>query len=103
MPTYGFSVLLLVSAAPKVLAEIKSAIYTAFCAFILRLKLSHNTIKNKVYCDLAITLYYFSNKEIKRIDRPEVTGKAKKGVGAPAPSPIEMPPMIKRMTTKPIV
>ena len=34
-------------------------IYTALCTLILRLKLSHNAFENKVYCDLATTLYYF--------------------------------------------
>ena len=33
-------------------------IYTAFCPLILRVNLSHNAIENKVYYDLAITLYY---------------------------------------------
>ena len=52
-----FSVLLLVSAAPEVFAELKGAIYTVFCALILRLKLSHNTIENKVYNDLWLPHY----------------------------------------------
>ena len=79
MALNGFSVLLLVPAAPKVLAEIKRTIYTAFCPLILRLKLLHNAIKNEVYYDLATTLCYFSNKERKRIDRPEVINVARGG------------------------
>ena len=59
MAPNGFSVLLLVSAAPEVLAEIKRVIYTAFCPLILRLKVSLNAVKNKIYYDLATTLYYF--------------------------------------------
>ena len=39
MALNGFSVLLLVSAAPEVLAEIKRTVYAAFCPLILRLKL----------------------------------------------------------------
>ena len=84
MALNGFSVLLLVSAVREVLVEIKSAIYTAFCPLIVRLKLSHNAIENKVYYDLATTLYYFSNKERERIDRPEVIGEVKRGDRGPA-------------------
>ena len=72
MALNGFSVLLFVSAATEVLTEIKRTIYIVFCPFILRLELSYNAIENKVYYDLATTLYYFSNKERKRIDKPEV-------------------------------
>ena len=79
MALNGFSVLLFVPSAPEVLAEIKRTIYTAFCPLILRLELSHNAIKNKVYYDLTNTLYYFSNKERKQIDRLEVIGVAKMG------------------------
>ena len=82
MALSGFGVLLLVLAALEVLAEIKRAIVTAFCPLILRLKVLHNAIKNKVYYDLAATLYYFSNKEKKRIDRPEVIDEAKGVQGA---------------------
>ena len=63
MALNGFSALQFVPAASKVLPEIKRTIYTAFSPLILRLKLSHNAIENKVYYDLATTLYYFSNKE----------------------------------------
>ena len=79
MALNGFSVLLLVSAALEVLAELKRAFYTALCPLILRLKLLHNAIENKVYYDLAAALYYFSNKETKEIDKPEVIGEAKGG------------------------
>ena len=41
------------------------------------IRLSHNAIENKVYYESVITLYYFSNKEKKRIDRPDVLGVAK--------------------------
>ena len=74
MALSDFNVLLFVSPAAEVLAETKRTIYTAFYLVILRLELSHNAIKNKVYYDLATTLYYFSNKERKRVDRPEVVG-----------------------------
>ena len=77
MAPNGFSVLLSVSAVLELLAEIKRATYIAFCPIILRLKLSHNAIESKVYYDLATTLYYFSNKERKQINRPEVKGEAK--------------------------
>ena len=62
MDLNGFSVLLFVPAAPEALAETKRTIY---CPLILRLELSHTAIENKVYYDLAATLYryYFSNKE----------------------------------------
>ena len=60
MDLNGISVLLFVPAAPEALAETKRTIY---CPLILRLELSHSTIENKVYYDLAATLYYFSNKE----------------------------------------
>ena len=64
MALNGFSALLFVPAATEVLAEIKGTIYASFCPLILRLKLSHNAIKNKVYYDLlATTLHYSSNKE----------------------------------------
>ena len=43
------NILLFVPAAPKVLAEIKRTIYTAFCPLILRLELSHKAIENEVY------------------------------------------------------
>ena len=101
MALNDFSVLLFVPAAPKVLAEIKRAIYTAYRPLILRLKLSHNAIENKVYYDLATTLYYFSNKERKQIDRPEVIGVVKGEEGKPLA--IERPPVIERMTTNLIV
>ena len=64
-----------------------------------RLKFLYIAIKNKVYYDLATILYYFSNKEGKQIDRQEVIGEAKGG----PPPPIEILPMIKRVTTKPII
>ena len=80
MALNGFSVLLLVLAAPKALAKTKRVIYTAFCLLILRLKRSQNTIQYMVYCDLATTLC-FLNKEKKRVDWPEVIGKAKGGGG----------------------
>ena len=41
----GFSVLLCEPITPEVLAEIKRTIYTAFCPFILRLKLLHNAFE----------------------------------------------------------
>ena len=73
----AFNVLLFVPVTLKVLAEIKRTIYAAFCPLILPLKLSLNAVENKVYYDLlATTLNYFSNKERKRIDRPEVIGVA---------------------------
>ena len=86
MALNGVSGLLLASNAPQVLAEIKRAIYTAFGPLIFRLKLSHNTIDGKVYLDLATTLYYFSNKEKKRIDWPEVISEAKGGHGPAFPN-----------------
>ena len=58
MALNGFSVLLFVPAAPKVFAEIKRTIYTAFCALILRLQLSHNVIETKVYYDFIIILLF---------------------------------------------
>ena len=67
------------------------------------LKLSHNAIENKVYYDLATTCYYSLNKKRKRIDRPEVIGKAKGGAEGPPLPPIEMPSIIKRVTVKLIV
>ena len=64
MALNGFSALLFVPDATEVLAEIKGTIYALFCPLILRLKLSHNAIKNKVYYDLLATaLHYSSNKE----------------------------------------
>ena len=98
MALNGFSVLLFVPAAPKVLAETKKTISTTFCRLNLRLKLSQNAIENKVYYDVAITLCYFSDKEKIRIDRPEVICVVKGERGRPP-----MPPMIKRMLTKPIL
>ena len=68
----GFSVLLFVPAALEVLAEINKTICIAFYPLSLQLELLHNAIENKVYYDLTTTLYYFSNKERKRIDRPEL-------------------------------
>ena len=65
MALNGFGVLLFVSPAPDVLAEIKRTIYTAFYPRIFRLELSHNAIENKVYYDLASLFYYFLNKERK--------------------------------------
>ena len=62
---------------------------------------SHNAIENKVYYDLAITLRYFSNKERKQIDKPEIIAAAKRGTRGPA-SPVEKPPMVKMMPTKPV-
>ena len=85
----GFSVLLLIPPATEILAEIKRTIYTAFYSLVLRLKLSHNAIKNKVYYNLATTCY-FSNKEKKRIDRPEVNSVDKGKGGRGPPPPIEM-------------
>ena len=96
----GFSALLFVPPAPKVLAEIKSTPCTAFYPFILRLELSHSGIENKVYYDLATTEYYFSNKERKRNDRPEVIGVERRVEGQRARPPIEMALMIKRISTK---
>ena len=56
MALNGFSVLQFVPTASQVLAEIKryiynSTAYTAFCPPILRLQLSQNAIKNKIYND----------------------------------------------------
>ena len=79
MALIGFTVLLLVSAAPEVLANIKKR--HCVLPLILQLKLSHNAIENKVYYHLATTLYYLSNKERKLIGRPEVIGEAKGGRG----------------------
>ena len=70
MAMNGFSVLLFVPPALEVSAEIKGTVCTAFYTLIFRLELSH--IENKVYYGFGTTLYYFSNKERKRIDRPEV-------------------------------
>ena len=53
MALNGFSVLLFVPPSPEVLAELKRAIYTAFCPLIIRLELSHNAIENKAHYDLA--------------------------------------------------
>ena len=102
MALNGFSVLLFAPPASEVLSELKRTIYTAFCPFIIRLELPHNALEKKVYYDLANTLYYFSNKERKRIGRPEVKGIAKWEGSSPLP-PFEMPPMIKRRMTKPVV
>ena len=99
MARNDFSVLLFVPAAPKVLAETKRAIYTAFRPLIFRLKLSNNAIENKVYYDLATTLYYFSNKESKQIGRPEVIGVVKGEEGKPLA--IERPPVIEKDDNKP--
>ena len=80
MALNGYSVLLFVLAVLGVFAEIKRTTYNAFCPLILRLKLSHNAIESKVYYDLLATaLYYFLNKERKRIDRPQVIDVAKGG------------------------
>ena len=98
-----FSVLLFEPPPPKVSAEIKRTLYTTFYSFIFQLEVSHSAIESKVYYCLDITLYYFSKKERKQIDTPEVIGVAKGG-GDIRPAPlIDMPPMIKRMTTKPAV
>ena len=96
MALNGFSVLLLVSAALEVLAELKRAFYTALCPLILRLKLLHNAIENKVYYDLAAALYYFSARSYRRSQGGE------EGAGGLPPA-IEMPPKTKRMATKPII
>ena len=49
---------------------------------------------------MAIQHYIiFLNKQRNRIDRPEVKGVAKEKAGLP----IEMPPITKTMTTKPIL
>ena len=105
MALNGFSILLFVPLVQEVLVAIKRTIYTAFYPLILRLQLSHNTFENKVYYDLATTLYYLSNKERKLTNRPEVIWVARGGAMGPMIKMplIEMPPMIKRMTTKPIV
>ena len=55
----GSSVLLFVPTASQVLVEIERTYYPSFCPLILRLELSPSAIKNKVYYDLATTLYYF--------------------------------------------
>ena len=47
------------------------------------IRVSQNAIDNKGYYDVATTLYYFSNKERKRIDRPKVIGVAKGVAGGP--------------------
>ena len=83
----SFSVLLFVPPAPKVLTEIKRTIYTAFSPLIVQLKFSQNAIENKGYNDLATALCYFSNKERKQIDRPEVIGVAKGGDPVTCPLP----------------
>ena len=44
----------------------------------------------------------FQIRKKKRIDRSEVIGEAKGGARGPHP-PIQMSPMIERVTTKPIV
>ena len=75
MALNGFSVLLFVPPAPEALAEIKRTIYIAFYTLIFRLELSLSAIENKVYYDLATTLYYFSNEKRERIGRPEVIAK----------------------------
>ena len=66
MALNDFSVLLFIPATPKVLAEIKKTIYAAFCPLILRLKLSHNAIKNKVYYDLATTTVHCTIFQIRK-------------------------------------
>ena len=48
MALNGFSVLLFVPAAAKILAEKKRTIYFTFCSLLLRLELSYNPNKNKV-------------------------------------------------------
>ena len=96
----GFSVLLFVPPAPKVLAEIKRIVYSAFCPLILQFDFSHYFIENKVYYDMAWLPHYIIfqiNKEYK-IDRPELIGLAK-GRRRLLPL-IEIPPVIKRMTTE---
>ena len=75
----GFSILLFVPPASEVLAELKRTIYTAFFPLIIQSQPKHNALENKVYYGLATTLYYFSNKERKRIERPEVIGVAMGG------------------------
>ena len=67
-----FRILLFVQTAPEVLAEIKRTICTAFYSLILRLELSRKAIENKVPYAMSTTLYYFSNRKRKQIDRPEV-------------------------------
>ena len=59
MALNGFSVLLFVPPAPEVLEGIKKTVYTAFYLLIFQRELSHNVIENKIYYDLATTLYYF--------------------------------------------
>ena len=83
MALNGFSVLLFVSAAPKLFAgNKKNFIYYAFCLLLLQLQFSHSAIENKVCYDLTTALYHFSNKARKQIDRPEVIGVA---MAAPPP------------------
>ena len=48
-----FTFILLVSAAPELLAEIKRAICSAFSLLILRFELSRHAIENKVYYDFG--------------------------------------------------
>ena len=79
MDLNGFSVLLFVPPAPKLLAEITKTLYTRFCSLILRLELSRNATENKVHYDLATT---GSNKKRKQIDRPKVIGVDKGDPGA---------------------
>ena len=59
----GFGVMLFVPPSLEVLAEVKRTVYIAFYPLILRFELSHNSVENTVYYDLAATLYYFLNKE----------------------------------------
>ena len=61
MALNGFSVLLLVRPAPDVLTETKRTIDTAFYHSPIRAFV--NAIKNKVYYDQAITLYYFRTRK----------------------------------------
>ena len=99
----GFHVLLSVPAAPEVLAEIKRTIYSAFCPFLLRLEFSHYmTFKIKFTITWLSHSIFFHIRKGNKIDRPEAIGVVKGGSG-PVALLIEMPPMIKRMTTKPII
>ena len=63
MAPNSFSVLLFVPHAPEILEAIKRSIYTAFYSLIVRSKLlhnnNHNAVENKVYYDLATSLYHF--------------------------------------------